>query len=110
MAILSNTPDDFTQLTVDALLDRWSFREVWGIKPGVPPKPDPTGALAMARALDVAPERVLYVGDTNTDMRTAVAAGMDPVGVLWGFRDGAELEASGARVLVAKPEDLLLHL
>lgn len=106
-AILSNKPHDFTVQTVEALLGRWPFREVWGVGPGVPPKPDPAGALALAAALDVRPDRVLYVGDTNTDMRTAVAAGMDPIGVLWGFRDAAELEASGARVLVNEPGGLL---
>jgi phosphoglycolate phosphatase len=40
-------------------------------------------------------------------MRTAVAAGMFPVGVLWGFRDEAELRAAGARVLASRPERLL---
>ena len=109
-AILSNKPDDFTRLTTEALLGRWRFAAVWGVRPDVPPKPDPTGALALAAALGVSPAEILYVGDTNTDMETAVAAGMDPVGALWGFRDAAELTASGARVLVARPEDVLALL
>jgi phosphoglycolate phosphatase len=40
-------------------------------------------------------------------MQTAVAAGMFPVGALWGFRTGDELLASGATMLVEKPADVL---
>ena len=46
-------------------------------------------------------------GDTNTDMQTAVAAGMFPVVALWGFRTADELTASGEQALVEKPLDLL---
>lgn len=52
----------------------------------------------------------LYLGDTNTDMRTARAAGMRAIGVLWDFRDREELLESGAEVLVEKPEDVMLLL
>ena len=53
------------------------------------------------------PGDFLYLGDTNTDMQTAVAAGMFPVGVLWGFRPEAELREAGARFLAARPLDVL---
>lgn len=107
VAILSNKPDDLTRMTTGALLGRWSFDLVWGVKPGVPKKPDPTGALAIAKALGVTPSEILYCGDTNTDMETATAAGMVGVGALWGFRDAEELERSGARALLEHPPDLL---
>jgi phosphoglycolate phosphatase len=55
----------------------------------------------------VPPEQFLYFGDTNTDMQTAVAAGMYPAGVLWGFRTADELTASGAKVLLKSPHDVL---
>ena len=53
------------------------------------------------------PAGFIYLGDSDTDMKTAVAAGMYPVGALWGFRDADELHANGARVLLKRPEDLL---
>ena len=49
----------------------------------------------------------LYVGDTDTDMQTAVSAGMFPVGALWGFRPAEELTRHGAKVLIASPGELL---
>ena len=106
MGILSNKPDGFTRLIVDRYFPGVRFAAVLGARPGVALKPDPASALEAAAALGAPPSGILYLGDTATDMRTAVAAGMVPVGVLWGFRDAAELKASGARHLLAKPEDL----
>jgi phosphoglycolate phosphatase len=90
-----------------ALLTSWRFDAVVGARPEVPKKPDPTAALAIARDLAVPPARILYLGDSGTDMRTAVSAGMFPVGALWGFRAAAELAANGARVLISRPMELL---
>lgn len=110
MAILSNKPDDFTREMVAALLAPWCFDAVVGARPEVPKKPDPAMALAIARDVTVPPARILYLGDSGTDMRTAVSAGMFPVGALWGFRDAAELEANGAEVLISRPMELLEFL
>jgi phosphoglycolate phosphatase len=105
--VLSNKPHDFTLLCVSKLLAKWTFDVVQGVEEGVRKKPDPSGALAVARKLGLKSEQFLYVGDTNTDMQTAVAAGMYPVGALWGFRTAEELLANGAKTLLARPEELL---
>ncbi len=107
MAVLSNKPHDFTELCVRELLGKWRFAAVLGVSGSVPPKPDPSGALAIARSLGVPAEHFLYVGDTGTDMRTASAAGMFAVGALWGFRTADELLAAGARILVESPRNIL---
>lgn len=107
LAVLSNKPEAFTRLCVERLLPDWPFAPVFGQRAGVPKKPDPAGALAAARELRLAPQEVLYVGDTSIDMRTARAAGMDAVGVLWGFRDAEELRQAGAGMLISAPAELL---
>lgn len=107
LAVLSNKPEEFTRLCVERLLAAWPFDPVFGQRAGVPKKPDPTGALAAARELGLEPAEILYVGDTSIDMRTARAAGMDAVGVLWGFRDAAELQAAGAARLISDPAELV---
>lgn len=106
MAVLSNKPDDFTRKCVAKLLAKWSFEVVRGVRADGCKKPDPAGAIETARELGVAPGEILYLGDTNTDMQTALAAGMFPVGVLWGFRAREELVESGAKVLVAEPGEV----
>jgi len=110
LAILSNKPDDFSKLVVSKLLSKWQFQVVFGVRPSVPKKPDPEGAFEIAAMLDIPPSQFLYLGDTGIDMRTAVTAGMFPVGALWGFRTAEELTANGARVLIEKPLDLLQQL
>ena len=110
LAVLSNKPDDLTTLAVSRLLATWRFAAVHGARPHVPLKPHPAGALHIARELDLAPERIVYLGDTRVDMETARAAGMHPVGVLWGFRDAEELRDGGAAELLAHPGELLALL
>ena len=107
MAVLSNKNNDFTRLCVEKMLGRWRFGVVQGLDETIHKKPDPSGALSVARRLKTEPADFLYLGDTNTDMKTAVAAGMFPVGALWGFRTAEELTASGAKTLIANPVDLL---
>lgn len=111
LSVLSNKPDAFTRLCVEQLLPHWTFAPLYGQRPGVPKKPDPAAALAIAAELGLDPAEVLYLGDTATDMHTARAAGMAVVGVLWGFRTADELRAAGARHLITHPGELapLLH-
>ena len=106
LAVLSNKPDDFTKRMVAHYFKPSLFDAVRGQLPNVPLKPDPTAALQIAAELGVPPAQWLYLGDTNTDMRTAHAAGMLPVGVLWGFRDREELLESGTQHLVSKPGEV----
>lgn len=107
LAVLSNKPHGFTVQCVETFLARWTFQVVRGQTNAFPRKPDPASALDVARDLGTTPGRVCYVGDTGTDMQTAVGAGMFAVGVLWGFRERAELEANGARAIIARPTELL---
>lgn len=105
-AILSNKPHESTVQCARELLAPWSFDLVLGQRDGVPKKPHPAGALEAADRMGMQPAQCLYLGDTAVDMRTALAAGMLPVGALWGFRTAEELRNSGARKLLAHPREL----
>ena len=107
LAVLSNKPHDFTELMVRGQLPRWHFETVAGARPGVPRKPDPAVALQITRMLGIEPSEIIFLGDSEIDMKTASAAGMFAAGALWGFRDAGELRESGARELLACPADLL---
>ncbi len=106
-AILSNKPHPAVLEVVGHFLGKWRFDAALGARPGVPMKPDPGSAAEVCRLLDTPPESFLYLGDTNTDMITAGSAGMFGVGVLWGFRTEDELRASGAKVLIHRPLEVL---
>ena len=107
MAILSNKGQSFADLTVSRLLSDWHFDLVVGAQPSIPRKPDPTGALWISTQMNIVPAEFLYLGDSAVDMKTSVAAGMYPVGALWGFRTADELLAGGARALAKEPADAL---
>jgi len=106
-AVLSNKPHPATEIAVAKVLGNWRFDAVAGQREGFPLKPDPQQALVIAAKLGVPVGHWLYLGDTAVDMQTAVAAGFHPVGVLWGFRQEAELRENGARTIIAHPQDLL---
>jgi phosphoglycolate phosphatase len=107
LAVLSNKPHPFTVQCVETFLSRWQFHAVRGQGEQFPRKPDPASALHVAARLGTSPQRICYVGDTGTDMQTATAAEMYAVGVLWGFRERGELEAHGAKRVIARPHELL---
>ncbi|RKH03243.1 HAD family hydrolase [Corallococcus sp. CA053C] len=110
LGVLSNKSDDFVKRLAAKLLPGVAFTAVYGERPGIPRKPDPTAALALAAELGVPPGACGFVGDTSVDMDTAKAAGMYGVGVTWGFRTAAELHAHGARAVVFTAEGLLAVL
>lgn len=103
LAILSNKPDAMTKTCVNAFLPKWDFDVVFGQRDSVPCKPNPQGALEIAKKMSIPPSNFLYLGDTATDMKTAVSAGMFPVGVLWGFRSSKELKENGACAIIDQP-------
>jgi phosphoglycolate phosphatase len=107
MAVLTNKPQAFAELCMQEFLSRWDFTLTLGQMPGVAVKPDPAGPRQVIRHLGVQPEEILYLGDTDVDMFTAVNAGMHPVGVLWGFRAERELLDAGAAVILRHPMELV---
>ncbi len=107
MSVLSNKQHEFTKRCVTEFLSNWSFDVVLGQRDKFPRKPAPAGAIKIARQIDMLPSDFLYLGDTAIDMKTAIAAGMFPVGALWGFRPLKELQESGARALIKKPIEIL---
>jgi phosphoglycolate phosphatase len=60
--------------------------------------------------MNTVPEKCYYLGDTNTDMWTARAAGCVAIGVTWGFRSADELRSSGVDHIIDRPEELFALL
>lgn len=110
IACFSNKPDAQAVENIRTFFPEGAFAIVRGERDGVPKKPDPAGALAIAAELQVSPGQCLYLGDTNTDMQTGKAAGMVTCGVLWGFREREELSAYDPALLVEKPAEVLSYL
>ena len=106
VAVLSNKPHELTVAVCDALLARWSFAAVVGQRAGRPHKPDAAALLEVAAQLAVAPGECVMIGDSEVDIQTARAAGVPSVGVSWGLRPLAVLEAARPDFVVHTPEEL----
>ena len=62
-----------------------------GERKDTPKKPAPDGPQMIMRALNIPPSHTLYVGDSETDVETAMNAGIDSAWVSWGYRNREEL-------------------
>jgi 2-phosphoglycolate phosphatase len=75
-------------------------------------KPHPASLLHAAAQLKLAPTECCYLGDDLRDMKAAIAAGMRPIAVDWGYHHP---ESGGpgswdAETVIAHPLDLLSRL
>ena len=90
VAVNSNKLDGDSQALIQAhfpgLVDM-----AFGDRAGVPRKPAPDSAFEIMDALGIAPGRTLYVGDGDSDLKTARNAGTDCAWVSWGYRRRSEL-------------------
>ena len=107
LSVLSNKPHARAVEVVYKFFGEGLFDIVQGQVDGVAKKPDPQGAILIAKKLGVETNECLYVGDTDVDMKTGKSADMFTVGVLWGFRDEEELRTNGADKIVSKPSEIM---
>lgn len=77
------------------------------------PKPAPDGLLLALDKLAASPAAAVFVGDMESDMHAARAAGVTPIGASWGFSSPTALIRAGASVVLpqtAHLADALLSL
>ena len=107
ISVLSNKPHKMTREVISFYLSAWPFDPVLGQREEVPRKPDPAGANEIAEIWDIAPEHILFIGDSDIDILTAQAAGMQARGVSWGYGRLVQNPVNGMGDLLASPADIL---
>lgn len=108
LAVASNKFHDGTVSLVSRFFPKIPFAAIFGQRAGIPTKPDPAVVDEIIAIAGVCSDEVLYVGDSDVDMLTAQNAGVESVGVVWGFRGEKELAASGADYIVDSPDEAVL--
>ena len=106
IAVASNKYQKATVKLVGHYFPTIRFIEVLGQREGVNVKPDPTIVSDILKKANVSQEETLYVGDSGVDMQTARNAGVDAIGVTWGFRPRAELEIFSPMGLIDQASEL----
>jgi phosphoglycolate phosphatase len=106
LAVASNKYQQGTETLIQRFFPEIEFTAVFGQREGIPVKPDPTIVHDIISIAKVPANEVLYIGDSGVDMQTANNSGVDAVGVTWGFRPKAELEAFRPKYMIDKAEDV----
>lgn len=107
LAVASNKYHSATEKLIAHYFPTIRFEVVLGQREGIPVKPDPTIVTDILRATGLTVQQALYVGDSGVDMQTALRAGVDAVGVDWGFRPRTELEAFHPKAIISQAKELL---
>jgi len=77
-----------------------------GASDTVSKKPAPDSVYMALSQLGSRQDTAIYVGDSDVDVMTAHNAGLQCIGVTWGFRDKELLLSVGAEYIIDKPNDL----
>jgi phosphoglycolate phosphatase len=110
IAVASNKYQQATSKLIPYFFPNIKFTAIFGQREGVPRKPDPTTVFDIIKIAGVNKEEVLYVGDSNVDMQTAINAGVDGIGVTWGFRPRIELEKDNPLAIVDTANEILKYI
>ena len=80
----------------------------------MPPKPAPDGIYEILNRAEMdgksEGQKAVFIGDSDVDMQTGTNAGLDVIGVDWGFRGKKFLEEHGAKVIMLSAEELSEYL
>lgn len=83
------------------------FTVVHGEGPSIPRKPDPTGLLTTIDELGAEHGTTVYIGDSPTDVRVAISAGITSIAVAWGYHPAEELRDTAALAVVTDPIQII---
>ena len=90
------------------------FDIISGSRPGMPPKPAPDGIYEILNRAGMdgksVDQKAVFIGDSDVDMQTGMNAGLDVIGVDWGFRGKKFLEEHGAKLIMMSAQELTEYL
>ena len=110
VAVASNKFQHGTDRLVAKFFGDVDFVAVEGNREGAPLKPDPQIVNNILQKAGVEHAKTVMIGDSGIDIRTAAAAGIDAIGVAWGFRFAEELYEAGAERVVTTVAELEAEL
>ena len=110
VAVASNKFQHGTDRLVAKFFGDVDFVAVEGNREGAPLKPDPQIVNNILQKAGLDHSSAIMIGDSGIDIRTAAAAGIDAIGVAWGFRFADELYEAGAERVVTTAAELEAEL
>jgi phosphoglycolate phosphatase len=108
--VVTNKQERFTLPLLERLEVRGRAACVIGGDTTGKSKPHPEPLLAASRAIGLAPESCIYVGDDLRDVQAGQAAGMKTAVAMWGYLNGQNPQTWSADCMIEEPRDLLRFL
>ncbi len=106
LAVASNKYQRATEKLIRHYFPTIRFAAVFGQREGIPVKPHPQIVEDILTLVPVNKEEVIYIGDSGVDMQTALHAGVESIGVTWGFRPKEELLQHSPTYLVDSADEI----
>ncbi len=106
LAVVSNKFDKAVKGLVQEFFGKY-IQVAIGESENIARKPAPDTVFKALEELQASPDKAVYVGDSEVDVKTAKNSGIKCVGVTWGFRDGDVLEKEGADYIINEPAELM---
>ncbi|WP_348822449.1 HAD family hydrolase [Flavobacterium aestuarii] len=106
LSVFSNKSDELTKKITSHLFPG-IFDPIAGLRIEALKKPNPSEAIMISRKMGLNTEEIIFAGDSDIDIQTAINANMTPAGVTWGYRPEEELIAAGAKYILNKPSDFM---
>ena len=106
LGVVTNKPAEAARGMVEQIFGKDYFDVVIGATDDLPKKPDPTTVRMALKALGCTAKEAMYFGDSDVDMITGRNAGIETIGVSWGFRSFGELFAQHPAAIIDDPSHI----
>ena len=110
IAVVTNKPQDSAQIIINKFFNDNEIHLVVGQRDKIPCKPNPDQVNIAKEFFNVDSENCIFIGDSKTDIETAINSNMKSIGVLWGFRQKNELLCAKADYILQTVKELNIFL
>jgi len=100
MALITNKPERFVAPLLDQMKIGRYFRWIIGGDTLPQKKPDPAALLFVMKMAGVEPGQALFVGDSRSDVLAAKAAGVQCVGLSYGYNHGRPIDDESPSLVI----------
>ncbi|EOG3622812.1 phosphoglycolate phosphatase [Pseudomonas putida] len=100
MALITNKPERFVGPLLDQMKIGNYFRWIIGGDTLPQKKPDPAALLFVMQMAGVTPQQSLFVGDSRSDVLAAKAAGVQCVGLTYGYNHGRPINDESPNLVI----------
>ncbi|MBF8658084.1 phosphoglycolate phosphatase [Pseudomonas putida] len=100
MALITNKPERFVGPLLDQMKLGSYFRWIIGGDTLAQKKPDPAALQFVMQMAGVTPQQALFVGDSRSDVLAAKAAGVQCVGLTYGYNHGRPIEEESPSLVI----------